>query len=139
MRMSRHKLGRPVGVRTGVEVLQPLQDDFIAALDGDVQAAAGRAGRRGVWRLEVGAAVHAVPPRGDDDHFGGGTFRRAAQCGDLKGLLESVGHYPVDSTDADANPGDGAARGAPLDRLKDTFAVAHFVHLGLPYIDRMRR
>jgi len=108
-------------------------------LDGDVEGAARGTCRRRVGALEVGPAVHAVPAHRHDHHLRGGALRRTPGGRQLEGLLEGVGHHPVDRADAHPDPGDRAAGSAAMDRLQDALAVAHLVHAGPPYIDRMRR
>lgn len=130
------ELGVAVGLGTGVDVLQPLEDHVVAALDGDVQRPAGRAGRRRVLGREVVATVHAVPVDGYDDDGGLGVSGRSVHGGDLERLLEGVGDDAVNRADADADGRDGPPGGASFDGLQDAFAVAQLVH---GYIDRMRK
>ena len=101
MGVGRHDLrgpfrGRGGACRPGGDVLQPLEDDLVAAVGSNVQRAAGGARRRRVGGPEVGAAVHAVPVHRYDDEFGRRAFCRAAGSGELEGLLEGAVLDPVD-------------------------------------------
>src|SRR3954452_18061418 len=126
------ELVRAHGGLAAVGVREPLEHDLVAALDRDVERAAGRAGRRGVPAVEVTTAVHAVPLHGHEDDLGPGPGSRAARGRDLEGLLEGVGHDAVHRADPHPDPGDRAALGAALDRLQDALAVAHLVHGDVP-------